>query len=67
MPVSPSSPNTFKNTVVGGAVVMLALAAFYVIRYLMDDTIKTEEDVRRYLGLNTLAAIPAERKTNGAA
>ena len=28
----------------------------------MDDTIKTEEDVRRYLKLNTLAAMPKEKK-----
>ena len=29
-----------------------------VIRFLMDDTIKTSEDVERYLGLSTLAMIP---------
>ena len=30
-----------------------------LIQYLLDDTIKTAEDVERYLGLSTLALIPA--------
>ena len=28
------------------------------LRYVLDDTIKTEEDVERYLGQTTMAAIP---------
>ena len=32
-----------------------------VIRHLMDDTIKTEEDVKKYLELNVLAAVPLEK------
>ena len=30
----------------------------------MDDTIKNEDDVEKYLGLHTLAALPTERKKN---
>ena len=29
-----------------------------VVKYLLDDTVKTEEDVKKYLGLNTLASLP---------
>ena len=29
-----------------------------VLIYIMDDTIKTPDDVERYLGLNTLTSIP---------
>ena len=31
------------------------------LNLLMDDTIKTEEDVKKYLGLNTLASLPVEK------
>jgi hypothetical protein len=37
------------------------VAAFLIIRHLMDDTIKDDEDVRKYLNLNTLAMIPYVR------
>ena len=33
-----------------------------MVLYMMRDTIQTEEDVRKYLGLNTLAAIPKEKR-----
>ena len=42
----------------GGA----ALACLLIlIQYLMNDTIQTEEDVRKYLGLHTLAVMPLEK------
>ena len=35
------------------------LVAFFVIlEYLLDDTIKSNDDVERYLGLSTLALVP---------
>lgn len=57
---APSSPSLAKNTVIGGLVAALLAMAVIVIRYLLDDTIKTEEDVTKYLGLNTLAALPLD-------
>ena len=57
---APSSPSLGKNTVIGGVVAALLAMAVIVIRYLLDDTIKTEEDVTKYLGLNTLAALPLD-------
>ena len=33
-------------------------AGVVTVMMLMDDTIKSEEDVERYLGLSTLASIP---------
>ena len=57
---APSSPSLGKNTVIGGVVAALLVMAVIVIRYLLDDTIKTEEDVTKYLGLNTLAALPLD-------
>lgn len=59
-PKKPSSPNTLKNTAIGAVLFAVLAAAFLIITHLMDDTIKTEEDVRKYLNLNTLAAVPFE-------
>lgn len=56
----PSSPSLIKNTAIGGVLAALLVMAVIVIRYLLDDTIKTEEDVTKYLGLNTLAALPLD-------
>ena len=61
-PASPVSPNVKKNAVMGGLVGAVLAAGVFTLLFLMDDTIKTEEDVRRYLKLNTLAAMPKEKK-----
>ena len=62
VPKLPSSPNVPKNTMMGGLLGAVAVAAVIILLYLLDDTIKNEEDVRKYLQVNTLAAIPLEKK-----
>lgn len=58
VPTSPSAPsvtgNTFISALLGAAISIGAL----VVVYVLDDTIRTEEDVERYLGLGTLGVIP---------
>lgn len=61
-PKAPSSPNLTKNIAMGGIVGVAIAVAIIVLGYLLDDTIKTEEDVRKYLQMNTLAEIPMEKK-----
>ena len=56
----PISPTTGKNTVIAGILGMFLAAAIVVIRYVMDDTIKSSEDIEKYLGLNTLGILPLE-------
>lgn len=56
----PSSPNTKKNAIIGGIIGILLAAAIIIILHLMDDTIKSSEDVEKYLGLSTLGLIPIE-------
>lgn len=63
VPEKPSSPSTMKNTLIGGLLGVFLAAGVVILLYLLDDTIKSEEDVKKYLGLNTLAAIPYEKKT----
>ena len=58
LPMAPSSPNSMKNAVIAGILGVLLTIAVIVIRFMMNDTITTSEDVERYLGLSTLALIP---------
>lgn len=60
-PVNPSSPSTVKNTAIGALAGAVLAMAVIVIRFLLNDTIQTEEDIRKYLNLNTLAAVPLEK------
>lgn len=55
---TPSNPNVAKWTVIGFVLGGFVAAAVVVIRFLLDDTIKSSEDIERYLGLSTLALIP---------
>ncbi len=61
VPTSPSSPSLTGNIEKGALVGFALVVAYLVIRFLLDDTISTEDDVRKYLGLNTLATIPYDR------
>ena len=60
---SPSSPSLRKNILIGGLLGALCSALVAVVLYLLNDTIRTGEDVEKYLNLNTLALIPVEEGT----
>lgn len=57
---SPVSPNTMKNTMMGGAFGALLAIAVVGLTYLFNDTIMSAEDVERKLGLNVLGTLPLE-------
>ena len=61
VPTSPSSPSLSRNMEIGALIGLVLVAVFLVARFLLDDTISTEEDVKKYLGLNTLASIPYDK------
>lgn len=61
VPQYPVSPNVKKNVMMGGMFGIVVMAGILVVLYLMDDRIKSEEDIERYLGLTTLASIPISR------
>ena len=58
-PTEPVSPRKTLNTVLGALVGGLVMAAILVVRFIMDDKIKTSEDITKYLGIPTLAIVPA--------
>lgn len=57
---NPSSPNVKKNAVIGGLIGGFIAAGIIIVLHLMDDTLKTAEDVEKYLGMSTLGLIPIE-------
>lgn len=64
LPTSPSSPNVKKNILLGGVIGIILAAAVIIIVFLMNDTIRTSEDVKKYLGLNTIGQIPVLEGTD---
>ena len=59
------TPGLMRYLAMGGLLGALAVCALLVIRMLMDSTIKTEDDVEKYLGLPTLAAVPYFQEGKG--
>ncbi|MBO5468862.1 MAG: polysaccharide export protein [Lachnospiraceae bacterium] len=65
-----SAPNTKKNALIGAAAGVVIACGIIIVLFLMNDSIKTSEDVEKYLGLNTLGMIPmdgnvSKKKTRG--
>lgn len=61
VPSLPSSPSLKKNLILGGMLGLVLAAVLVLTRYFLDDTIQTEEDVTKYLGIHTLASIPVSK------
>lgn len=57
VPTAPTAGTTTRDTILGAAVGMVLAAAVLIVLFLMDDTIRSEDDVERYLGLSTLSAV----------
>lgn len=58
LPEIKASPSVMKWTIAGGLIACFVVCAVILIIYILDDTIKTSDDVERYLQLSTLALIP---------
>lgn len=57
-----SSPSVSRNAMIGGGLAAFAVCALIVLQVVLNDTIRTEEDVEKYLGLSVLAAVPAREE-----
>lgn len=58
VPDRPSSPSLKKNCALGLLAGLVLAMVVITILYLLDDTIKTEDDIEKYLGMTTLAVLP---------
>lgn len=65
-PQSPVSPNKTRAILIAALVGFVASAGVFTVLFLVDDTYKSSEDIKKYTGLATLAAIPLETGAAGA-
>lgn len=61
VPSGPVSPNVMKNIMMGAVAGLVIAAGIIVLLTILDDTIKSEEDIEKYLGIPMLASIPDRR------
>ena len=58
IPVQKSSPSLSKNTVMGALIGLILVLAFLTVRFLMDDTFKSADDIEKEFGVMPLTVIP---------
>lgn len=54
------SPNVLQNTLIGAILGGIIATLVILVAYFLDDTIKTVDDVEKYLGLSVLGSIPLQ-------
>jgi len=58
VPKAPSAPSAMKNTALAAILGAVAAIGILTVLYIMDDTIRTEEDVERYLNISVIGVMP---------
>ena len=53
-----SSPSNSRNALIGAVLFGFLICAYYVVLFMLNDTVVNEEDVTKYLGLSVLASVP---------
>lgn len=66
LPTEKSAPSCSKWALIGALLGALLVGGTVTLQYILDDTIKTSEDIEQYLGLSTLALIPLDENIGGA-
>ena len=51
-------PSMKKYCALGGILAFVLMAGVFIVRMLMDTTIKSEDDIQRYLGVPLLSSVP---------
>ncbi len=64
LPTGKYSPSLSRNVAIGGLLAAVVTCAVILFFYITNDTIKTSDDVEKYLGLSTLGTIPAYQTEN---
>jgi capsular polysaccharide biosynthesis protein len=62
LPQEPSSPNIKIYIIIGVIMGLLLPSLILTTRYLLNDTIKSQEDIEKFLGLTLLGIIPYEER-----
>ncbi len=53
-----SSPSLFRFTLIGALLGALLYCGYVIVRYMLDDTVHTAEDIEKYFGIVPLTSIP---------
>ena len=61
---APINSNVARNTILGFLLGAVAVCGILLVQYMMNNNIRTEEDVEKYLNATTLAAIPIVKDKN---
>lgn len=64
VPTTKSSPSYSRNTAVGVIIGVVLICGVYIIQYLLDDTVKSADDVEKYFGVVPFASIPEDPGAN---
>ncbi len=66
IPVTKTSPNNTRNAMMAAMLAMAAVMGLITFKFVTDDTIKTEDDIRNYFGVTVLAVVPLhEEESSG--
>ncbi|MCD8396826.1 MAG: Wzz/FepE/Etk N-terminal domain-containing protein [Lachnospiraceae bacterium] len=60
IPTEKSSPSLARNVLIAALLGMVVSLAVLIVIFILDDKVKTSEDVERYLGLSVLGAMPLD-------
>lgn len=58
VPTQKTSPSNLKNAILGALAGMVLVCGVTIVKVLMNDTVQSEDDVERYLGISVLASVP---------
>lgn len=61
-PSEPASPNIMINSIIAAVLGAALAVGILVLVYMLDDTIKTPEDVEKYLNISVLGAVPDKQR-----
>ena len=64
VPTEKSSPSYKKNVAIGVLAGAVLCYGFFVVRHLLDDTIKSADDMEKYFGVVPLTSIPEDPAAN---
>ena len=59
-----SSPSVAKNTLMGALIGAILMCGIITVKFIMNDSVTTTEDVENYLGISVLASIPERKYAN---
>lgn len=66
VPTHKSGPSLSRNALLAAVLGSVLVVCILLVIYVMDDAIRTDEDVTRYLGLSTLGVIPVSKELGAA-